>query len=114
MTRKCCPACGFNLAADEPIEIGRWKVLPGQAFFDGVEHRLTVAEHRLLHAVAREHPRLARRSAVVNRISTSAEADNVVSVLVTRLRKKLGANCPIETVRGFGFRWIEPVPMEAA
>jgi DNA-binding response OmpR family regulator len=100
-----CPSCGFNLASDEPIQLGRWLVSADEVCLDGERVALTAAEVRLVHTVAARAPRAVRREAVVNRVSDACEADNVVSVFMSRLRSKLGADMPIETVRGVGLRW---------
>lgn len=109
-----CPHCGFNLAADEPVEIGRWLVSSDEVLLDGQRVRLTSAEIRLMHSVAVRFPRAARREAVINRVSDATEGDNLISVFMSRLRSKLGADMPIETVRGIGLRWVDRSAQEAA
>lgn len=109
-----CPRCGFNLTADEPVRLGRWTVSVDEARLDGDILHLTSCEVLLLHAVAAMHPRPVRRSAVRERVSSAENADNIVSVMICRLRRKLGADMPVETVRGVGLRWIDGPAREAA
>lgn len=109
-----CPSCGFNLAADEPVQIGRWTVSVDEVRLDGQLLQLTSCEVLLLHSAAAKHPRPVRRTAVQERVSSAENAANIVSVMMCRLRRKLGANMPIETVRGVGLRWIDVDAKEAA
>ncbi|WP_292633430.1 winged helix-turn-helix domain-containing protein [Novosphingobium sp. 28-62-57] len=76
--------------------------------------QLTPCEMRLLHSVAAMAPAPVRRSAVRERLSDAETSDNIVSVMICRLRRKLGADMPIETVRGVGLRWIDSAIGEAA
>lgn len=107
MSGQFCPCCGFNLAADQPVTIGRWTVSADEVRLDGARQRLTACEVRLMHSVAAMAPNPVRRSAVRERISDAESNDNIVSVMICRLKGKLGADMPIETVRGVGLRWKE-------
>lgn len=102
-----CPSCGLNFTADAVVTIGRWVVSPDFARLDGNDLSLTPTEARVLHSVAAAFPGTVRREAVANRCSDADSADNVVSVMIVRLRHKLGGNFPIETLRGVGLRWRE-------
>ena len=107
MSGQFCPCCGFNLTADQPVTIGRWTVSVDEVRLDNAALPLTACEVLLQHAVAAMHPRPVRRSAVRERVSDAETSDNMVSVFMTRLKSKLGADMPIETVRGVGLRWRE-------
>lgn len=106
MTQAICPHCGFDLVADEPLTIGELQSDPrGDVRWHGRKMRLTLSERIVLHSVAKAHPNFVPRAVLADRVDTN---DNVLSVLICRIRKKLGARGhipPLETVRDVGMRW---------
>ena len=78
---------------------------------------LTAGELRLLEAFITRPTRLLDRSALLDLTTAggSEPFDRAVDLAVSRLRRKLAlAGCPrpIETVRGVGYRFVEPVTVE--
>jgi two-component system OmpR family response regulator len=72
---------------------------------DGLPLRLTGLEWRVLSCLALRKENVVQRSDLLERVyEGDAEVDsNSVEVIITRLRRKLGA-VRIETVRGLGYR----------
>lgn len=101
-----CPNCGHNFTRDIPIEKGRWSLAPTRASYDGEPLKLTPGEAGVLHTIAKANGAPVKVEALQNRHSYS-DASNTATVLVHRLRRKLGPAFPIETVRGEGYRWRE-------
>ena len=91
-----------------PIELGTLVVDPAtrRVSRDGSEVALTVTEFNLLLALAQARGRVVERAELL--ASAWGHADYVgsrtVDVHVAQLRGKLGSDCPIETVRGVGYR----------
>ncbi|HEX5195413.1 MAG TPA: response regulator transcription factor [Solirubrobacteraceae bacterium] len=67
---------------------------------------LTDREFRLLHELARQSGEVVSREQLLADVwgYDGDASSNVVDVCVRRLRKKLGAQIPIETVRNVGYR----------
>ena len=85
---------------------GRSRSIPGRCGFscDGVPVPLSPLEYRLIAYLMHHKGRVvppARSSSIFTATTTRANA-NALEALVTRLRKKLGADA-IETRRGFGY-----------
>lgn len=105
-----CPHCGYNFTPDVELQIGPWSLSPNRCVFDGVEMGLTPGEAGVLFAIARGKGSWITSDAILNRISDS-DNTNVVAVLVSRMRKKLGQHLPFESAKGRsgdgqgGYRW---------
>ena len=98
------------------IEIGELSVdnRSARAFVDGKPVKLTSHEFRLLSYMAMHKGRVISRTELVEHIyDQDFDRDsNTIEVFVGRLRKKIGTD-RIETVRGLGYRLIDPdSPME--
>jgi two-component system response regulator PhoP len=77
---------------------------------DGCAIELTGYEYRLLEYLVRHRRKIVSKGELADYLyAHDAERDsNVLEVLVGRLRKKLdpdGVLCPIETLRGRGYRF---------
>ena len=101
---KFCPYCGYNFVADAPVTLGDWYVAPDHATYRDEYQDLTPGEAAILHSIATQRGEPVRRTALLERVSDS-DSVNTVSVLVCRMRKKLGDRSPIRTIRGRGYAW---------
>ncbi len=106
-----CPACGYNLVKDEPIQLDGYTLGPHLCIAPGgVNVHLTPGEAGVLYALAKAGGGWVSTEALHNRVSDAEDA-RVVPVYVFRIRKKLGKACPIEgrNTRGHGgYRWRVP------
>ena len=81
---------------------------------DGREIRLTPIEFRLLEVLIRHHDTVLSPSQLLARAwgDPSGVGPDRVKFAVLRLRRKLGArepeDSPVESVRGFGYRYCQP------
>jgi DNA-binding response OmpR family regulator len=77
-----------------------------QATLGDVVVELSDRELRLLHYLVRHHGEVVTRESLLSEVwgYYFDPHSNVVDVCVRRLRKKLGVNAPIETVRHGGYR----------
>lgn len=95
----------------DTIEIGGLTVdnRSARAFIDGMGIKLTSHEFRLLSYMAAHVGRVISRTELVEHIyDQDFDRDsNTIEVFVGRLRKKIGTD-RIETVRGLGYRLIDP------
>jgi two-component system, OmpR family, response regulator ResD len=86
-----------------------------QAYLDGKSAELTPTEFRLLHALARESPRVLTRDELLQRIwgRRLTRRDRTVDVFVRKLREKVDARAPrhvfLHTRYGVGYK-LEPQP----
>ncbi|MBI1236703.1 response regulator transcription factor [Hyphobacterium indicum] len=80
-----------------------------RVFIDGAPVKLTSHEFRLISYMAHHQDRVISRSELVEHIyDQDFDRDsNTIEVFVGRLRKKIGQD-RIETVRGLGYRLIDP------
>lgn len=107
-----CPCCGYDLAADVPIETPAFRFDPRGAFvFRGVTVRLTPYERIVLDALLRADGRTVSESVLRERTGQSDDSDaNCIQCFISKIRKKLHAIEPdvdhIETIRCFGWRWV--------
>jgi len=108
-----CPACGYNLETDKPLQVGDWLLDPrGEIRWKGqvIGHRPSWAN--ILLTLAREQGRRVTTEVLTNR-TTSTEDTNVVAVQLSLLRKKLttlGIPIPWQSYwgrSGGGYSWIE-------
>ena len=78
---------------------------------DGTECHLTATEFNLLEVLMGAPGRVFERAELLARAWGHADygTSRTVDVHVAQLRAKLGAHCPVETVRGVGYRSRRPV-----
>ena len=95
----------------DQVEIGKLTVdhRAARAFVDGAPVKLTSHEFRLLAYMAMHVGRVISRTELVEHIyDQDFDRDsNTIEVFVGRLRKKIGTD-RIETVRGLGYRLVDP------
>ncbi len=95
----------------DSIEIGGLMVdnRAARCFVDGMPIKLTSHEFRLLSYMATHKGRVISRTELVEHIyDQDFDRDsNTIEVFVGRLRRKIGTD-RIETVRGLGYRLIDP------
>jgi DNA-binding response OmpR family regulator len=106
-----CPHCGYDLLHNGPILIDEWSMMaPGAPlFYDGTPIRLSNAESQICYALMKSYPRHMTRWALLDRIGTESEKDNILSVYITRIKSRLehaGIPLPIETIWGHGYKWM--------
>ena len=95
----------------DTIDIGGLSVdnRSARAFVDGMSIKLTSHEFRLLSYMATHRGRVISRTELVEHIyDQDFDRDsNTIEVFVGRLRRKIGTD-RIETVRGLGYRLVDP------
>ena len=95
----------------DTIDIGELSVdnRSARAFVSGMSIKLTSHEFRLLSYMASHRDRVISRTELVEHIyDQDFDRDsNTIEVFVGRLRRKIGTN-RIETVRGLGYRLMDP------
>ena len=102
-------ATGKILAGDLEIDPDQIEVRK-----NGREILLSPREFKLLHTLAQSPGRVFQRSALLRQVWGEDEYidERTVNVYVQRLRNKLGDSSTepklIETVRGFGYRFVKP------
>lgn len=97
--------------ASSSIDCGKLSVdtRGARVFIDGAPVKLTSHEFRLISYMAHHQDRVISRSELVEHIyDQDFDRDsNTIEVFIGRLRKKIGSD-RIETVRGLGYRLIDP------
>lgn len=97
--------------ASSSIDCGQLSVdtRGARVFIDGAPVKLTSHEFRLISYMAHHQDRVISRSELVEHIyDQDFDRDsNTIEVFIGRLRKKIGSD-RIETVRGLGYRLIDP------
>jgi len=100
----------------DTIDIGGLAVdnRSGRAFVDGTPVKLTSHEFRLLSYMAMHVGKVISRTELVEHIyDQDFDRDsNTIEVFIGRLRRKIGVK-RIETVRGLGYRLVDPGEDEA-
>ncbi len=100
----------------DTIDIGGLSVdnRSGRAFVDGASIKLTSHEFRLLSYMAMHVGKVISRTELVEHIyDQDFDRDsNTIEVFIGRLRRKIGVK-RIETVRGLGYRLVDPGTDEA-
>jgi DNA-binding response OmpR family regulator len=93
------------------IAVGRWGALAidvprHQVTYMGRPIDLSPREFRILHCIASEGGQVVAREEIIHRVcdESSPILDRSVDVHVASIRKKLGEQNPVETVRGIGYR----------
>jgi len=98
------------------IDIGELSVdnRSARAFVSGMSVKLTSHEFRLLSYMATHRDRVISRTELVEHIyDQDFDRDsNTIEVFVGRLRRKIGTD-RIETVRGLGYRLVDPSESKA-
>lgn len=111
LRRSAAPAA----AQDDVFAFGEWRVDPGSERAkrdDGACIELSRRELALLALLAREAGRIVSRRRLLHEVWGMEAAERVetrtVDVHIAKLRKKIGhgADSPIETVRGEGYRYL--------
>ena len=100
-----CPHCVAENDRLATVEIDGWRLTPNLAVYRAGTLHLTGAEAALLHALATARGNLLSPSMIGKKFSNLEDNSGSVRVIISRLRKKLGESCPIETIRGLGYRW---------
>ncbi len=83
----------------------------GLAYKNGASLPLGAVEYQLLEILMRNAGRIVKREQFMEKLWDACgkfAEDNTLSVHMSRLRKKTGSEY-IETIRGFGYRFIQPV-----
>lgn len=97
--------------ASPMIEIGDLTVdtRAARAFIDGAPAKLTAHEFRILRYLAHHCDKVVSRTELVEHIyDQDFDRDsNTIEVFIGRLRKKIGPE-RIETVRGMGYKLVDP------
>ncbi len=97
--------------ATNEIEIGpvRLDAKAGKVTVDGNPVKLTSHEYRVLEYLMHHRDRVVSRTELIEHLYVQDfdRDSNTIEVFVGRLRKKLSADI-IETVRGLGYRLIDP------
>lgn len=109
-----CPHCGYDLRADEMIELDGFHIDPrGTIAFAGRQLPLNLSSVVILATLAKAAPRMVRSSVLIDRIG--GDGDDLRGTLysqVRRLRRTLtaiGAPVPVASVRrSGGYRWEMP------
>lgn len=101
-----CPHCGFNLAADEMIELGDWRLAPAEAWLAGKPLNITKQQAMFLHTLAKARGRSVSLEMMGERIceGRSRAPDKLAASIARDLRARM-AEPPFETVYGNGYRW---------
>ncbi|PYC63072.1 DNA-binding response regulator, partial [Streptomyces tateyamensis] len=90
---------------DLELDLPRRRVTRG-----GVLLSLTAKEHAVLQILMLQAGQVVTRSRLIESCwdELNEPMSNVVDVLIRQLRRRLGAPDPIETVRGVGYRLVDP------
>lgn len=100
----CCPNCGYDLVQDEPIERAGIRMEPYQhPVVRGRRLVLTPAQRTVLWTLLKANGRIIPSSVLNERLDYDGD-NNVVQVLISRIRRVWPGPCPIETVYGSGYR----------
>jgi DNA-binding response OmpR family regulator len=100
-----CPHCGTRNEFMTEIKVGAWHLRPAFAMLRGSPLHLTGAEAVTLYTLGKAAGDVVDPVTLSQQFSMSTDYSSSVRVIISRLRKKLGADCPIQTVRGAGYRW---------
>jgi hypothetical protein len=103
-----CPHCGFNLAADRPVERDGWVIYPwGGLSYRGKALRTRASWAGILHALAAT-PGKMTVDALLNRVSDS-ENPNTLHSQISQMKRWLAQRDLPFPVEGFrvdgGYRW---------
>jgi two-component system phosphate regulon response regulator PhoB len=96
---------------DLAIDVARHEVM-----FGGKQVSLTATEFRILHFLASKPGRVLSRDDIIDAaLGRDANVfDRTIDVHITAIRRKLGKGSdPIETIRGFGYKFRDTSPATA-
>lgn len=104
---------GTDIEGPEVVELGILRIDTGrhEVHIAGERHRFTATEFRLLHFLATHPGRVFTRDQLIARVigDGAIVLDRNIDVHIRSVRKKLGeARDMIETIRGVGYRFLEP------
>ena len=102
-----------SVGAVRILQSGDIKLDPkqGRVYKNGNELSLGTVEYQLLLILMQNAGRIVKREQFMEKLWDSSgkfAEDNTLSVNMSRLRKKTGMEY-IETIRGFGYRFVKPV-----
>ncbi len=100
-----CANCGAKTGDHTVLSRDQWNLWPQFATLRGRNPHLTAAEANILHTLAGAEGGVVAAETIGRGFSESDCCTKSVRVIITRLRKKLGKDCPIETIHGQGYRW---------
>ena len=106
-----CPYCGYDLKADEPVQVGPYEMQPygNHLGVNGQKLRLTPSESALAYTLLRAAPRVVTHVALIERLGIDSDnATNVLQVQLSKLRKlfrDVGHPSPIMNHWGTGYSW---------
>jgi DNA-binding response OmpR family regulator len=100
-----CPHCGVRSSQPAAVQLDGWRLTPELAVFRSKGLHLTGAEAALLFALGMADGNILTTTILGRQFSELEDNSGSVRVIISRLRKKLGPSCPIETIRGLGYRW---------
>jgi DNA-binding response OmpR family regulator len=92
------------------LVFGLWQLDSGshQLFYDEQPISLSAGEWQLLWYLAQRPERLVSREQLLQVLDDESAGERAVDIRISRLRKKLGIACPIETVWGQGYKFVPP------
>lgn len=95
-------------ASSSVIRIGAISIEPDSNMVqvDGKEIELTLSEYTILYTLAREVGKTVARKTLIEAIGGGGNEARSLDVHMTNLRKKLGAQKQIVTVRGVGYKMV--------
>lgn len=100
---------GETSAATQSVQIKRWRInLDAHTVTeeDGSPINLTTMEFRVLAAFVRAPNRILSRAQVLDAITDTSDppSDRTVDAFISRIRRKLGSDFPLTTVKSLGYR----------
>lgn len=101
-----CPNCGHSLKVDEAITIGSWHVSPTSVTHDGLPVAVSRTQRGILYAIAKAERPISAHAIGIRVCGPNTEDPyGSILALISKIRRQLGALCPIETVWGEGYVW---------
>jgi two-component system OmpR family response regulator len=99
-----------NDKTTQRLVFGSWQLDSGshQLFCDERLIPLSAGEWQLLWYLAQRPQRLVSREQLLQVLDDESAGERAVDIRISRLRKKLGSDSPIETVWGQGYRFVPP------
>jgi DNA-binding response OmpR family regulator len=107
-----CPYCGYNLVADDVLEIDGFRLDPrGVAHWQGKQIEMHPWHALILHSLAKAGGRPLSDTVLLERLGSEATRHSV-HVYVSRLKRELtdaGVPFLIRRVLRIGFQWVSPI-----